>query len=929
LSLIEIDDSLELPKLDIFIAKPNLNRNIIGKLSEAYNINYTPKLGNINEITFTIPYLITRNHKLIENPNITKIKDRYFLKVLNGTKEEWFRIDTLNESSDNNGEFLEVHAFSLGIELGDKTVRLIDETSKDVEYMMGLCLSDTLWSVGFVDTDISTDEHGIYIRRSFDVTETTKLDFLYQIAETFKGVIVWNTVNRTVSLRTQDNIGSNKGLRISYGKYMKSLEKESNSNEMVTRLIPHGRDNLSIRSVSPTGLDYIDDFSYFMYPFERDADKKVIHSSHYMSDELCHALLDYSELLEENDGKFSTLLTTRNEINNTLLTKENELITLNMALSRVLDSIDIEKANNRDYSSLESERQEIQSQIDAKQSEIDTVKSQLNANQLEMNNLQELLKTENNFSNEEIMELNTYIIEKHWSDNNIINPEDLLKETKKAFDELRQPATVFTIDIVNFTQILEGQKDWGKLNIGDTIYIHHERLNESITAKITEFEINYENQSVSLTIANTKDILSAEEKFYKRLADANMTSATIDVNKYRWKDSSEQVSELEKMIDGTWDATKREIVAGVNESVEISNRGIRITDSQDPNRMLIIQNGVLALSEDKGENWKTAITPSYISAEVLNGKLGNFVKINADQIVINPDGTETSFEGIVNEVNEGLREDLRLDEPLPSYMRLNKTGIHVDDQYGNNRVRLGQYANGKYGLVVFDKTGQATILDEDGIMQTYQDGRTDNVDSSNPLELNIYIPSDARIIRQALLRFRLLPFRAYSRSTSSGGGSTRTTNSGGGTWSSTDSGGGSIVTSGNSGIDVIMGKAVTDPSQGHSHSYDIVQGHKHNITLPNHSHSFTVPSHTHTITIPDHTHDIQYGIYTSTTATSISVIINGVNRTFSLGGHFNSDQTDLDISSYLNIGQWNTIQLGSSRLGRIDATVFIQAFIGM
>jgi len=31
----------------------------------------------------------------------------------------------------------------------------------------------------------------------------------------------------------------------------------------------------------------------------------------------------------------------------------------------------------------------------------------------------------------------------------------------------------------------------------------------------------------------------------------------------------------------------------------------------------------------------------------------------------------------------------------------------------------------------------------------------------------------------------------------------------------------------------------------------------------------------------------------------------------------------------LSVGQWNTVQIGSSRLGRIDSTVFIQAKMGV
>lgn len=873
---------------------------------------------------------------MIDNPNVGKIKDRFLIKAIYDKKIEWFRIDNVTKSSDENGEILSVHAYSLGIELRDKTVIFIDEMFKDVNYMLNLCLSNTLWSVGEIDPDIEFND-GLKVYRSFDLTEVNKLDFLYTIAQTFKGIIVWDTVNRIVNLKTQDHVGNNNGLRISYGKYMKSMNKESNSNEMVTRLVPMGRDGLTINSVSPTGLGYIDDYSYFMYPFQRDENKNVIQSSDYMSDDLCHALLDYNELLSQNEKVFKSLLEKRNSLNKSLLEKQADKVKYNIQMAQILDSIDVEKANERDFTKLEQQRLELQQLINAKQVEIEDIESQLNNNQNEITSLQKLLSTENNFTSDQIMELNTYIIEKTWSNDNITNAEDLLKEAKREFEELRKPQTVFSIDIVNFTQILEGQKDWGKLNIGDTIYIYHERLNENLTAKITEIDVNFDDKSVNITITNTQDILTDEEKFYERLKQVDTTTISLNNNKYRWKDSTEKVSEIEKVINEALDATKREIVAGVNNSVKISSRGIQIIDSEDPNRMIILQNSVLALSEDGGNTWKTAIKPDRIVAERIQGLLGEFVKLRAEQILVNPDGSETTIGGKINDFDEKLRDDLRLEEPLPSSLRLNRYGVNVDDDNGNNRVRLGQYADGKYGLLIRDKTGKVTMLDEEGMLQTWQEGRTDNVDSNNPLVLYLYTPPETRVISKAILRFKLLPFRAYSKGTESGGGIYTSTESGGGTYTSTESGGGGIATSlalnwepGDNGHDHgIPNGLLLSTADGGSVGWVKSGQHSHQISIPSHTHLFSIPNHYHWFSLPEHIHDIKYGIYTSTSATNISIYINSTNVTYELGGMFTTDQNNLDITKYIKIGQWNRIELNSSRLGRIDASCFIQAFVGM
>lgn len=210
--------------------------------------------------------------------------------------------------------------------------------------------------------------------------------------------------------------------------------------------------------------------------------------------------------------------------------------------------------------------------------------------------------------------------------------------------------------------------------------------------------------------------------------------------------------------------------------------------------------------------------------------------------------------------------------------------------------------------------GSAVILDNEGMMQTWQESRVDNVDENNPLVINIYLPKNTWSVNESILSFKLLPFRSYSKGLSSSGENIISTTSSGG--------GASTTTSGDSGIDVRYGDSITEEADGHRHMFKMVIGHKHKIDIPNHTHDFSV-------NIPPHSHDIQHGIFTSTTATGVGVIINGVDRTSYLGGKFRTDKVDLDITDFLNVASWNEIKLTSERLGRIDASVFIQAFMGM
>jgi len=122
--------------------------------------------------------------------------------------------------------------------------------------------------------------------------------------------------------------------------------------------------------------------------------------------------------------------------------------------------------------------------------------------------------------------------------------------------------------------------------------------------------------------------------------------------------------------------------------------------------------------------------------------------------------------------------------------------------------------------------------------------------------------------------------------------------------------------------DGVWGGNVFAASWAHTHT-----GPSHEHSVPSHVH---LMPHTHTVDIADHEHAAVYGIYEATTATGVTVTINGTDRTAALGGGagFTADQDWLDINrtGWLTFGVayadcLNTIVLTSTQLGRIRAQV--------
>lgn len=234
----------------------------------------------------------------------------------------------------------------------------------------------------------------------------------------------------------------------------------------------------------------------------------------------------------------------------------------------------------------------------------------------------------------------------------------------------------------------------------------------------------------------------------------------------------------------------------------------------------------------------------------------------------------------------------------------------------------------------------------------WQDHEAENVDATHPMTLEVYIPTDCKLIDRGFLRITLEKFRSYGTGAASGGASTPTSAAGGDhrhrmfEWNGANLLG-SETTSAVADHDHAAAVAADG---GHDHTYggvDYLTGFNAKVEptgvtegivglkvdwVPSYTYEiYTFDSsgtHVHTMTLTDHTHGLVHGIYEGTAATNVTVTINGTDRTAALGGGagFTTDQDSLDIMQYLAVG-WNTISLGSSQLGRIQATYFVKAYL--
>lgn len=658
----EIDLNRKPEEAQIYLCKPN--RKPFKSLNDIYDATFNVNLGKVNELVFTIPSQIERNHQLIDNPLIDDIRHRYIIKLVYNNITEYFIHFEQNKSFSDSEESVTYTSYSTGYMLADKDIRGYLAESKNLTYIATDVLKETNWAVGYVDADFDLKF------RQHEISSQNVLQAIYELAEKFNALIVWDTVNLRINFYKPQNVGLNRGFRLKEGKYLESFDYTSNSEEMPTRLKLYGSDGLTIRRLTPTGMNYIEDFSYYMYPFERDVNGNVIKSSHYMSDELCIALENYNLILDGLKGQFDSLTKQSTTKQDELQQRAQELSLLETELKILLDERDVLNSDNKggtaEHTDVLNKIAAKESQMTAKKNQMDSITVEITAIGTKLSTLRASASMDTHLTREQLLELNNFIITKEHNNDSIIDDEDLLEEGIEVFIAMREPKVNLSMSLVNFLTVVEAQNDWDKLGLGDTITLESKRLRILITAKIIGISYDFENDSISLTIANEKEIRDSDAKLLSMLYDASNTSTIVNMDKYKWDMIEDATNMVSQLLNKEWDATKQSIIGGYNQDIQLTDRGLIIKSPSDPMSWLVAQNGVLAITNDNGNTWRTAISKNGVHAERIVGKL-----LMGNRLIIEDE------EGII---------------------RLSGSLQEIFDADGKVKVAIGKYATGKYGM---------------------------------------------------------------------------------------------------------------------------------------------------------------------------------------------------------------------------------------
>ena len=751
--------------------------------------------------------------------------------------------------------------------------------------------------------------------RFFETCSTTWYAFLTNdVAESFDCVFVFDTDKQELNCYAKKNYGQHNGLHMSYENGIKDINKVHKVGETISRLYVNSS-NVSIAEENKLGTEYVECYDYYI----REG---------LMSPELQKALKRYDVFLEEKQVEWLQLKLEKNKTDQQVTVKDGELLSLqerykaeNAILSAYIKANNVPDKQKEQSQLVEQLDKEIQAMLKTVQDLKDRA-NDLYQQMLEVGkNIAKEVATDSEgkiFTDLDLEELEEYTVEGSIDNDYYTTAYALYQFALDKVRDMNKVAIDFTINVEGLLQRIVHPKGWQHvIGLGEKILIDDEDLvDDDGFIQLTGFVYSPAKEEISsLKFTNNKEPISAIKTIGDIGRKTSQQSNMTNFWKSTWQDAKNNNVNVEKLFNEGLDVAAQVIRGkGTVNKIDITESGIYIIDASNENNQLYLGSGIISFTQDRWKTSELAIDTNGVLASTLVGKiiLGDklFIGNEDNTFQIRPNGLS------VYDNNSAQEERIFL-------------GFEVVDGVKKARLRLHSANDDK-----------RLVLSEDGIYNIIPIHAMDNFDKDNPLECAFYVGDNIQSIHNFNLRVKLGKFRAYSKTSKSGGSFNVS--------GATLDGGSTVITAKVSGYleslnwttsSQITGEPHMKPDE-HVHEVNpsvavAVRDHTHEVALPNHTHNFTVKQdgHTHSVElqIDPHTHGMNYGIYQYSSSPTVNIYLDST----LIASNVSSSQTYDITSKTANLSKgWHYIKIvgvSSSNnvegLGRASIDASIGAFV--
>lgn len=543
-----INNNIERPTITLH----KTNRRLIGELQSSFIKTLTSSIDSVDVLTIRVPkYYIGHNGKKIKYQFYEQILEERLLSL---NEKDYFVIKEVNIDEDLDNSYKEITANSLEHKLTKIDINVEDVgfqlKTPDEEYgiysLNDYMKSETGWSFGNIDDKVLNNLDGTEKMRWQESISTNWYDYITKnIREQFECVPFFNTQNKTIDLCNIESFGDKITLCLNYDSYIKSLSRKRSSSELITRLKLIGNGDMNIIGATPTGYDYIENYSYFI-------------ENNEMSDELINDIKTYEIMVEKRTVTWHELIELKTTKFKELTKEKNELYELYQKIKST-------KANIRVYKDNKDTVNEAKAiaELTGYKDDVVIVEQKVEALEIEVNQLQSSIDeinilckretaTDDNgdliFTENTLEELKDFLYYSTYTNDAFLDENDLVNAGRRELDLTCKPTEDIEIDVVNFlNRIIDNgfRKHWrGILSLGDVIVLQDNDDNEYFRYLVATTR-DFDSNSLSLELSNKKIRTDNTKVIADWLSESKRSMRMLTSNKYLWMQQKKNRINLE------------------------------------------------------------------------------------------------------------------------------------------------------------------------------------------------------------------------------------------------------------------------------------------------------------------------------------------------------------------------------------------------
>lgn len=453
------------------------------------------------------------------------------------------------------------------------------------------------WTIGHVDESLYN------LQRSFDESEVDIYSFLTNtVSKAFDCLFIFDTIGMTVNAYDLKSYGINSGIYISEENFVNNLSIGIQENSIFTCLKITGGDKTYINEINPNGTDKIYNFSYFYKEMENDLvyklklynkrteELKQPYEEAIVNMEKC---LDEILNLQNNTPEKEPHISDLSECGLNYLNTQKDAYFNNIALLESMGANNTSSPNYSEYKNYKDKLEKYKQEIILRESQIKDKRSEYGKWYDEKTKIQNELKMDNFFTEEEIKKLDMYVIEANYSNENYSVTEymtdaERIDMTKQLYDkgveELNKqcmPIPQYSASLNNFLVIPEMKEFIPYFNLGNIINLKTDK--EVVQERLISYTINFKdtNKISNVTFSNATKVKNYYSDKAQIQAQVSSAVSSFNFNKDRYDKSSKSTDFIEEIRNYGLDLAQ-----------------IRITNSKNQN-FLQDESGTLFRKEDK------------------------------------------------------------------------------------------------------------------------------------------------------------------------------------------------------------------------------------------------------------------------------------------------------------------------------------------